>query len=293
VADFTFIKIPNLKTWVISAPKRARRPRILKKKVAFCPFCPGQEKKEPELYRIGGEYPDTNWRVRVIPNKFPFAPIHELVIHSPQHHTHLSDVSLDQVRMILETYVNRYNTHKHAGSVVIFRNVGHDAGESVGHAHSQIAVVPKNIPIEVPKLEKDLSYYGEHFRVGDHFSLICPPYSQWPDEVWIVPRERGRTFGEIQYTELESLAYVLRQLVRILNIRHGHSFPNNYYIYPYNDWYLRLTPRAKILGGFEIATGIYVDTQDPKETMQFIKTHFYSEDEEVIGKSPANYRKGA
>ena len=291
MSDFRFIKIPGVATWVISAPKRARRPSNPGKKV--CPFCPGTEKKEPEIYRIGGEYPDLNWQVRVIPNKFPFAPIHELVIHSPEHHTHISDLPIDQVKLIIETYVNRYNAHRKKGSVIIFRNVGHDAGESVGHAHSQIAVVPKNIPIEIPRLEKNLSYYGEHFSVGEYFSLVCPPYSQWPDEVWIVPTIRGKIFGEIQQTEAESLAYVLKRLVGILNIRHGHDFPNNYYIYPYEDWYLRLTPRSKILGGFEIATGIYVNTQDTRETMKFIKQHFYHEDEGQILKNPADYRRGA
>lgn len=291
MSDFKFITIPNSAMSVILAPKRAKRPSIKKSKVLSCPFCPGREEKEPEVYRIGGEYPDDKWQVRVIPNKFPFAPIHEVVIHAPLHHTHISDLQLDHVRLILETYVSRYNTHKERGTVCIFRNAGHDAGESVGHAHSQIAVVPKNVPTHIFQLEKDLSYYGQHFSVGD-FSFVCPPYSQWPDEVWIVPNDRGKTFGEITFHELENLSYALRQLIKILNIRHGHEFPNNYYIYPYRDWYLRLTPRAKILGGFEIATGIFVNTQDPRETMNFIKKHFYTQDESVIKRHAARYRKG-
>jgi len=175
--------------------------------------------------------------------------------------------------------------------VVIFRNTGHDAGESIGHAHSQIAVVPHEIPLEIPKLERHLDYYGASFKVGDFF-LVCPPYSQWPDEVWVIPEERNRIFGEILYKEIEGLAYVLKRLTKVLSIRHGHEFPNNYYIYPYKDWYLRLMPRAKILGGFEIATGIYVNTQDPHETMKFIKELFYEENERKIMKYRALYRRG-
>ena len=50
--------------------------------------------------------------------------------------------------------------------------------------------------------------------------------------------------------------------------------PFNFYIYPQQDWYLRLIPRLKTLGGLEIGTGIFVNTQDPNETISFIKEHF-------------------
>ncbi len=124
------------------------------------------------------------------------------------------------------------------------------------------------------------------------FKLICPPYSQWPDEVWIIPTARGKIFSEITFEEIESLSYVLKHLLRILAARHGHEFPYNFYIYPYRDWYLRIMPRAKIAGGFEMATGIFVNTQDPRDTMKFIKQHFFEEDEEKIKINKAEYRKG-
>lgn len=290
--DYTFIKIPTIEEWVISAPKRARRPFQKKKnEVKHCPFEPGTEENDKEFFRIGGEYPDRNWLVRVIPNKFPFTPHHELVIHTPEHHTHTHNLPVEHIKLIIEAYANRYNAHKDQGTVVIFRNTGHDAGESIGHAHSQIAVVPHDIPIFIPKLERNLEYHGEYLEVGD-FVIVCPPYSQWPDEVWVIPKDRNRVFGEILYKEIESLAFVMKRLLKILSIRHGHEFPNNYYIYPYKDWYLRIIPRAKILGGFEIATGIFVNTQNPRETMHFVKELFYEEDEKKIMKYRAQYRKG-
>lgn len=292
MANFKFLRIPNLENWVVLAPKRAKRPRLLaKRKSSFCPFCPGSEKEEQEVYRVGGSDNDANWQVRVIPNKYPFAPIHEIVIHTPRHHTHMSDLSVEHVRLILETYVNRYNVHKEKGTVCIFANVGHEAGESIIHPHTQIAVVSSEVQIVVPRLEQDLSYRGAHFDAGE-FLLICPPYSQWPDEVWIVPQERGRLFGEVRYEELEHLAYILRRIITIFEIRHGYEFPYNFYLYPYHDWYLRIMPRAKIPGGFEIATGIFVNTQDPTDTMKFIKTHFFEEKDERIKKSRAEYRRG-
>ncbi len=290
--DFKFTHIPSLENWIIQAPKRAKRPDIHeKKKEHFCPFCAGHESNDPEVFRIGGEENDDKWSVRVIENKFPFAPIHEVILHTPEHIHSVSELSVEQVKLVIETFVNRFNTHIKAGTVCIFGNSGHDAGESINHSHSQLAVVPSEVPIVVPSLEEFLDYRGEHLKVKD-FSVVSPPYSQWPDEVWVVPQERGKLFGEITYEEIENLAYILRRLVYIFEARHGEEFPYNFYIYPRRDWYLRIMPRAKIPGGFEIATGIFINTQDPKDTMDFIKTHFFEAEKEKIKLSKAEYRRG-
>lgn len=290
--DFSFERIPNFEAWVISAPHRSKRPvKEGEGAIKSCPFCVGNEKVNEEVYRIGGRDHDKNWNVRVITNKYPFAPIHEVVVHSPNHIQSIADLTQEQVRLIFESYVNRFSAHLGHGTVCIFANAGHASGESIGHSHSQIAVVPKEVPIVVPRLEEDLEYKGESFQIGE-FNIICPPYSQWPDEVWIVPQERGKIFSEIRYEEIENISYLLRRLVTIFQARHGEDFPYNYYIYPFRDWYLRILPRAKIPGGFEIATGIYVNTQDPHETMEFIKAHLFEEDMEKVKLAQAEYRRG-
>jgi hypothetical protein len=38
------------------------------------------------------------------------------------------------------------------------------------------------------------------------------------------------------------------------------------------------------VGGFELGTGIYVNTQDPNETISFIKEHFVYPNHEKIKK---------
>lgn len=292
MSDFRFINIPSLENWIILAPKRAKRPDVEGKSAKkICPFCVGNEARDPSVFRIGGEGDDKQWSVRVVKNKFPFAPIHEVIIHTPDHKQSISEISVEHVKLVIETFVNRFNTHLRSGTVCIFSNSGHDAGESISHSHTQLAVVPKEVPVVVPSLEEFLNYRGESLTLKD-FTLVCPPYSQWPDEVWIVPLDRGKLFGEITYEEMENLAYVLRRLVYIFEARHGEDFPYNFYIYPHRDWYLRIMPRAKIAGGFEIATGIFVNTQDPQDTMEFIKKHFAESEKEKIRKSRARYRRG-
>ena len=316
MADFTFLQNPLSKKWVILAPRRAKRPDIAKGAEPICPFCLGREMDEKEVYRVGGQPNDSNWKIRVIHNKYPFAPIHEVIIHSPDHDKNFDELPLHQVELIIKTYRARFLTHQKKGQVFIFHNRGEGGGESLPHPHTQLAVIPANIKMDIVRLSATASFdFGpqpiswstntanpESSGVGklehqstvltSHFYLFCPKSSQWPDEVWVAPKKRGRAFGEITDGEAADLAYTISRLVQIFNLRHGSEFPFNFYIYPGGDWYLRLIPRVKVLGGFELSTGIYVNTQEPDKTISFIKEHFGTPDWEKIKKEHrAEYEK--
>lgn len=331
--DFQFLQNPISKKWVILAPRRAKRPNVAQGTEPICPFCLGREGDEKELYRVPPGSDTEKWLVRVLSNKYPFAQIHEIVIHSPEHNKNFDELPLDQVKLILETYRHRYNEHAHAGQVYIFHNRGEKAGESLPHPHSQIAVVPFEVRLDIPRLDSSASALvaakparmnyelriknqeetnhnslfsprGEASMIHDskinkdskgleekndietvqtsNFYIFCPQTSQWPDEVWVAPKRRGRAFGEITDVELPDLAKTLQRLIQIFDLRHGHDFPFNFYIYPGGDWYLRIIPRVKVMGGFEVGTGVMINTQDPKETMAFIKEHFEHPDVEKI-----------
>lgn len=278
MSDFSFLQNPYARAWVISAPRRATRPNESKGETApVCPFCPGNEAKEPEAYRVGGE--GSNWSVRVIPNKFPFAPIHEVIICSPDHHKGLDELPLLQMLSVFEVYRERFRTYRQKGHVYIFHNAGAKAGESILHPHTQLAVIPFHVRDAIPSLRRDM--VEEMFDVGD-FEIFCPAASQWPDEVWVRPTNSPGTFADISDQTLGTLTKTIQILIQLFALRHGEEFPYNFYIYPREDWYVRLIPRAKTLGGFEVGTGISVNTQDPRETLAFIKTHFYERDEERI-----------
>lgn len=294
MADFRFLQNPLSRKWVILAPRRAKRPDVGAGTEPVCPFCIGREIGEQEAFRVPAKESfqsnqtvqssnDQNWKVRVINNKFPFAPIHELVIHSPSHYKNFGEFPLDHVFLILETYRLRYNVHKDKGHVYIFHNRGLKGGESLPHAHTQIAVIPSEVSHDIPRLDPS-AFTGtdtDALSFGQ-FSIFCPQTSQWPDEVWIAPKLGGRAFGEITDREISDLSFILTRLILIFDLRHGNNFPYNFYIYPGGDWYLRIIPRIKTLGGFEVGSGIFVNTQDPKETIAFIQKHFKTPDYEKI-----------
>lgn len=289
MADFQFLQNPINKKWTILAPRRATRPDVSVQVKPTCPFCPGSEETEHELYRIGGENNDQNWLVRVLENKFPFTPIHEVIVHSPDHHKNFDELPLDQNELILKAYRQRFNTHRNNGQVYMFHNRGEQAGESLPHPHTQLTVVPNTTKLDISPVG---NLEEQEFYTAEGFELYCPQTSEWPDEVWIVPQKRDTYFGDITDEEIKSLAFVLSRLIQVLDMRHGHEFPFNFYISPEKDWYLRLFPRQKSLGGFEVGTGIIINTQDPKETLEFLKEHFENPDKEKITKKhPASYTK--
>jgi UDPglucose--hexose-1-phosphate uridylyltransferase len=288
--DFKFIQNSISNKWIISAPRRAKRPDIAKGQEPTCPFCVGNELKDKEVYRIGGKENDQNWLVRVVNNKFPFAPIHEVIIHSPDHHKNFDELPLSQSELILKAYRQRFQTHQDKGQVYIFQNHGEAGGESLPHPHSQLAVVPEFVKLDLTPL--NFSKKTDQFQETEHLMIFSPSTSEWPDEVWIAPKREGLFYSEISDAEIKDLAKALYRLIQIFDLRHGHEFPFNFCISPFRGWNLRIVPRLKNLGGFEVGTGISVNTQDPQETIAFIKEHFESPDEEKIRTvHRAQYRK--
>lgn len=288
--DFQFLQNSFNKKWVILDPGRSKRPNVGHKTERLCPFCIGREQEEQEVYRIGGERGDSNWHIRVIKNKFPFASIHEIVVHSPDHHKNFDELPLSHIGLIIQTYRERYLQHSTEGQVYIFHNRGIGGGESIPHPHTQLTVIPKNITLDLCPLDNSIYSSGWFFRKKDredvittsYFYIYCPSFSQWPDETWIVPVKKNTRFGDVSDKEIEDLAFCINRLINIFELRLGHEFPFNFYIYPGRNWYIRLFPRIKILGGFEMGTGIVVNTQDPKDTFAFIKTNFFEPDLEKL-----------
>jgi UDPglucose--hexose-1-phosphate uridylyltransferase len=186
-----------LKEWVIIATERAKRPEQLKEDKDInnvklpehddtCPFCAGNEEKfdnVTELYRIGDK---ANWKLRVIPNKYPaLAPLqdgirinttgymrwmdgignHEVLIESPRHNLTLATMETSDIEDVLFAYQMRITTLMalpYIESVIPFRNHGKRAGASLIHPHSQIIalpVIPKDV---ISRMNESIRYHEEH-----------------------------------------------------------------------------------------------------------------------------------
>jgi len=280
--------VPDITTnrWVIFAETRSKRPTEVKaiNVNKICVFCPGFERiPGEELYRIGEGKPyEKGWQVRVIKNKFPITDFHEVIIHSPDDVADIPQMALSQVQLILKAYRDRFNANLPGGKVIIFNNVGEVAGASINHPHSQLVVVPNQINFDTLKLEAIVNVALDNTR----FVAFCPNFSQWPFEVWIAPKRRNELFGQTTDEDLADLAQVLqvtlkRLLKHLSNKPHDHpgvpvvTFKDgpayNYYIYHGKDWYLRIVPRLVHRAGFELGSGLSVNTVDPVDAAEAIK----------------------
>lgn len=277
--------VPDVKTqrWVIISSGRTSRPSSFEKsnKPAVCPFDEGNEHMTPpELFRIGGGDPNKpGWNVRVVPNKYPITDTHEVIIHDPGCEHNIEQLPLEQVVRILTAYKARYQVHRHDGHVMIFCNQGFHAGASLKHPHSQLVVVPKQINFDALSREPISNVVEDN----TFFVTYCPDFSQWPFEVWIAPKQEAETkFGDIKDEELADLAAVLqRTLQRIASVyadpalAHVHggipTFGYNYYIYHGTNWFLRITPRFIHRAGFELGTGLNVNTLDPSDAAEILR----------------------
>lgn len=261
--------IPDVlsRRWVLVAPDRIYRPDENHKK-EVCPFCTGNEKTtDPEVYRIGkGEKDKPGWNVRVIPNKYPITDFHEVIIHTPDHDKDIENMPLKDVELVFKAFKARFNFYKDKGEVIIFCNHGEHAGATVKHAHSQLVVIPFQINLDSVALEPLHNVIDENKL----FHVYCPDFSQWPYEVWISPKKEKTIFGDINDEEIanlsELLQKILQKLEKIYNTKTkwiSMPFGYNFYIYPKDNWYLRIIPRFIHRAGFELGTGLSVNIVDP------------------------------
>src|SRR3989304_10537469 len=216
--DFRFIKNPVSGKWVIIAPKRSNRPTVAKGTEPICPFCLGHEGlTPPETYRLGGgEKNKPGWLVRAVPNKYPFAPIHEVIIDSPDHDKNLFELDTNHVVKVFRVYRDRFNELKSKGQVVIFYNYGVEAAASLPHPHAQLAVIPQKVQMDITRAVVPENIIHE----SQNFTIFIPSASEWPYEIWFLPKKRGRVFGDVTNDEITDLSQhvslILKKLEKLL-----------------------------------------------------------------------------
>ncbi len=184
---------------VLIAENRAGRPNDFESAekappsdASACPFCAGHEQETPGSLL---EFPDDrgNWRVRVIPNKYPAvstaapkagpaigSPLfssqpacgtHEVIIESPRHIRDISELSREELAEVLIVYRARFqhwSNQKHIQHATLFKNVGYAAGASLEHAHSQLVALPF-----VPEAIENEMQAAKHFYDREGTCVFC------------------------------------------------------------------------------------------------------------------------
>ena len=248
-----------------------------------CPFCPGHESETPpEVARTGTGEPGTpGWRVRVFPNLYPIVETHEVIALSPDHRRsfgQLSDVGAVEVFTVMR---DRVRTHLAAGHEYAVAIVNHlrPAGTSIEHPHAQVFaldVVPDAVTDAIERVgnaDRDLvldDAATEELAIAcDPAMVWCPHTSTSPYLVRIAHEGAGPSFDGATDDVIASVALAMRDTLARLDAAIGDP-PYNVVVHtappgtaPFH-WYVEIVPRVSVVAGFELATGILVNTVPPE-----------------------------
>jgi len=288
-------------TTAIVAPGRATRPIVFASTSATastppsdCPFCPEHEAMTPpEVARFGAGAPDTpGWQVRVVPNLYPIVDggpdglgAHEVIVCSPAHGKQLDALSLDDATAVFVMMRDRAAHHLDTGLVYAapFVNSGRPSGASIEHPHAQL-VACSFVPPLVDTLLARFASTGRDL-VADNIDLAadrdclvrkagavswCPPGGSTPYVVRIALPATGACFDRSSDADVEQFTESLQDALTRLHATLG-DFAYNVVVHtaPRDDhrlfhWWADVVPRLGVYGGFELATGVWVNPVAPE-----------------------------
>jgi len=219
---------------------------------------------------------------------------HEVVIESPRHVGDFLEVDSPFAQLAFQAYRDRIvdlTADPRLNYVQVFKNNGASSGASIHHVHSQILAMQRVPPDLRQELEASRRWMARHSEcllcrlLADeqecgarlvsettHFAAWCPFASRFPFETWIVPRRHASRFETIADSVLAELAEFVREILARLRRAQG-EVAYNYVLHtaPLRDancdhyhWHWEILPRLATLGGYEYATGVYINTVPPE-----------------------------
>lgn len=217
---------------------------------------------------------------------------HEVIVESPVHGKKLENFSDADISGLMKVYRDRvchYAAHENITYVSLFKNSGKAAGASQDHPHSQLIA----LPVCPQVLERELKAIREGEKCpycallekekastrliheNSKFVAFAPYYSTGPFEVWILPKEHISFLGDFSPELLFALGEILRAVLRsygkvLGNLPYNHMF---YQVFETPEYHLnlRLLPRISTAAGFELNTGIYINTVSPERAASYLR----------------------
>jgi UDPglucose--hexose-1-phosphate uridylyltransferase len=267
------------------APGRARRPGAhvrtdpelaTEEELLSCPFCEGREEKTPpETFAIrpGGGGPDTpGWTVRVVPNLYPAFEAHEVVVATPRHVRSFAELTEDEVAGVAAAWRERARELRGRGYLHALLNEGREAGASLMHTHTQLALIPQVPPAVAVEDDGECAVCrhldaerSEGVRVveeRDGLIVLAAYGGRLPYELVIAPRSHpaGSAYDDDQLAPaLQLLAESLRRLHAVEGV-----VPANAWLHDRGHWHIEVLPRLTVFAGIELGAGIYVNAVAPE-----------------------------
>jgi UDPglucose--hexose-1-phosphate uridylyltransferase len=226
---------------------------------------------------------------------------HDVIVETPDHSLAMARMTDQHVADILRVYKTRYDQlslDPRIAHVTIFKNHGADAGTSLEHPHSQMIATPV-ISYQVRQrfqeamqhyddfgccmfcqlIEEELSDGQRLVLESEHFAAVELFASPAPFFTHIYPKRHMASFGDISAVEMADLGRVLRGL--LAKLYYGLDNPDfNLTIRTapaecvgvrYFHWYMSVIPRLTRTAGFELGSGMFINTVIPEQAADFLR----------------------
>lgn len=226
---------------------------------------------------------------------------HEVIIETPNHDQPLHDHEVNRLEDVFWAFRDRIvdlSKDPRLEYIMVFKNHGAAAGASLQHPHSQLIAIPM-VPIRVKEEVQGSKTYFDHkercvycdmirqeiaqghrlVAQNKDFVAFAPFASRFPFELWIVPLRHSSDFQDIQKTEVNSLASMMK-LVLGKHHRLLDNPPFNFILHTgplknpklnYFHWYIEIIPKLTKVAGFEQGTGFYINPTPPEEAAKFLR----------------------
>ncbi len=225
---------------------------------------------------------------------------HEVIVESTHHSLFLAQHPASHIEVILGALQDRYRDLMRDfrfQTVVIFKNHGVDAGTSLAHPHWQLVATPV-----VPRLlrakhvtateyfdrtghclycvlrDREMAAAERVLATNEHFVAFLPFASHMPFETWIVPRFHQASFTQLRRERFRPLAEILKAvLLKLYTGLDNPAFNLTIDDVPRGDedkeyflWHIRILPRLATPAGFELGSGMSINTVLPEDAAEFL-----------------------
>lgn len=231
------------------------------------------------------------------PSLFSSAPaigFAEVLIDCPEHIDSPTLLPDEEFADVLRAYRERMNTltaDLRLAHVAVFKNVGAEAGASLGHTHSQIIatpVVPALMQTELAGAEKHFAHTGrcvfcelveaeltDGRRIvarSEGFVVVTAFAPRFAYEMWVLPVRHEPRYESISDNATRELAGLLKRVLRALDVVQ-HSPAYNWFLHttplragepPFYHWHLEILPRTARPAGLEWGHGCHISTASPE-----------------------------
>ena len=227
--------------------------------------------------------------------------LHEVIVEGQRHSLTVDLFSIEHVQHVVEIYRNRFRAFyadPRIHHVIIFKNHGLDAGASQQHPHSQIVGLPIVPGQVVDRLENMRCFYtesrccmacaiiaeershgGRVVAENAHFIAFIPYAALSPYHLWIFPKAHGACFSEQPEEASPAFAEIIREvLLKVYGLLGDPPFnlvvrslgPEEKHA-PHFHWYISIVPRVNKRAGFELGTGMYINSSIPEACAQQLR----------------------